>query len=49
MKAGEYEEIEKPEVLRSLTCNLLKVKPNVRITYSQIKKLAFLKEKGVLI
>ncbi len=45
MKAGEYEEIEEPEVLRRITCNLLKEKPTERITYSQIKNCLFWKNK----
>ena len=44
IKAGEYEEIEEPEDLRRLIKNLLQVNPNERITYSEIKKLPFLKE-----
>ena len=44
IKAGEYEEIEEPEDLRKLIKNLLKLNPNERITYSEIKKLPFLKE-----
>ena len=44
IKAGEYEEIEEPEDLRRLIKNLLKLNPNERITYSEIKKLHFLKE-----
>ena len=44
MRAGWYEEIEEPEDLRRLIKNLLKVNPNDRINYIEIKKLTFLKE-----
>jgi len=44
MKKGWYEEIEEPEDLRRLIKNLLKVNPNDRINYTEIKKLTFLKE-----
>jgi len=37
MKTGEYEEIEEPEDLKRLIRNLLKVNPDERITYSEIK------------
>ena len=44
IKTGEYEEIDGPEDLRKLIRNLLKVNPDERITYSEIKKLPFLSE-----
>ena len=44
IKAGEYEEIEEPEDLRRLIKNLLKLKPDEWITYSEIKQLPFLKK-----
>ena len=44
IKALEYEEIEEPEDLKRLVKNLLKLNPDERITYSEIKKLPFLKE-----
>ena len=44
MKVGEYEEIEEFEDLRELVRKLLKINPNDRINYSEIKGLAFLKE-----
>ena len=43
IKTGEYEEIDGPEELKQLIRCLLKVHPNDRITYSEIKKLPFLK------
>jgi len=44
MKLLDYEEIVEPEDLKILIRNLLKVNPDERITYSEIKKLPFLKE-----
>ena len=44
MKEGEYEDIYGPEDLINLIKSLLKVKPDDRITYSEIKELPFLKE-----
>jgi len=44
MKHLDYEEIVEPEDLKILIRNLLKVNPDERITYSEIKKLPFLKE-----
>ena len=43
MKTGEYQEIEEPEELRALLRKLLKVNPDERINYSEIKELTFLK------
>ena len=37
MKTGEYEEIDGPEDLRTLIRNLLKINPDERITYREIK------------
>ena len=44
MKTGEYEEIDEPEDLKILIRNLLRVNPDERITYSEIKELPFLKK-----
>ena len=44
IKTGEYEEIDGPEDLKRLIRDLLKINPNERLTYSEIKKLPFLKE-----
>ena len=44
IKTGEYEEIDGPEELKQLIRCLLKVDPNDRITYSEIKALPFLKK-----
>ena len=44
IKIGEYEEIDGPEDLKRLIRNLLKINPNERITYNEIKKLPFLEE-----
>jgi len=43
MKHLDYEEIVEPEDLKILIRNLLKVNPDERITYSEIKKLPFLR------
>jgi len=43
MKQLDYEEIVEPGDLKILIRNLLKVNPDERITYSEIKKLPFLK------
>ena len=43
MKTLDYEEIDQPEDLKKLIRNLLRVNPDERITYSEIKKLPFLK------
>ena len=37
IKTGEYEEIDESQDLRTLIRNLLKVTPDERITYSEIK------------
>ena len=44
IKIGDYEEIDGPEDLKRLIRGLLKINPNDRTTYSEIKKLTFLKE-----
>ena len=44
IKSGDYKEIEEPEDLRKLIRNLLKINHDERITYSEIKKLLFLKD-----
>ena len=44
MKNGEYEEIDEPEDLKILIRNLLKVNPDERMNYSEIKELPFLKK-----
>jgi len=43
MKNLDYKEIAGPEDLKILIRNLLKVNPDERITYNEIKKLPFLK------
>ena len=44
IRNGDYELIDGPQDLKSLISNLLKIDPNERIKYSEIKKLPFLKE-----